>query len=468
MPLHADDTIAAIATPLFPSGIGVIRISGPDSIPIAQEIFDSQNPIADCESHTAVHGYVLLPKSNTRIDESLCLVMKKPRTYTGEDVVELFMHGSPLLLQEAMDGIIDAGARQAEAGEFTYRAFINGKMSLTQAEAVHQLVNSRSRSGLRNAFLQLQGSLQKKISSLQIKLLELLSDFEAEIEFPEEGLRFISEKEGLSRIRSLKKQISILIDTYPLGKKLEEGVAIAICGPPNSGKSTLLNRLLNEDRAIVHALPGTTRDIVEGKTVINGAVIRLLDTAGIRSTKETVENIGIEKTYSSIKNADLVLWIESVTEQNGTNEKLFDEIKAGFSKKSGDSQVIRLLNKSDLLAADDRKNVQGGLSNGSPLLISAKRGWGLSKLRKAISATIGALDVQHYEGTIITSLRQKQLLQSCRENLNRVLKGIKNDASLEYICMDLNDCIDTLDQFTGKKTPENIYELIFKNYCVGK
>ncbi len=468
MSLPVDDTIAAISTPLFPSGIGVIRISGPDAYKITDSIFEGTGIPSSRDSYSALHGYVQDPQTGVQIDEVVCLVMKGPNTYTGEDVVELSAHGSPFLLQEIIKVIIANGARQAEPGEFTYRAFINGKMSLTQAEAVHQLIHARSETGLRNAFLQLQGSLQKRIQRLCNSAVELLSDFEAEIEFPEEGLSFISKKDATLRLKLLIKGCSELASSYTIGKKIEEGVTITLCGPPNSGKSTLLNRLLNKDRAIVHYEPGTTRDVIEETVVINGATLRLVDTAGIRDTDESVEEHGIKKTYSVLKKSDLVIWIDSVSEKDTTNDFLFQKVHSYIHDHSKHIQVLRLLNKSDLLKNDQRKQLVDECSNGTQCVVSAKRGWGISQLRNTISDCIGKLHVPIYEGTIVTSMRQRQLLDAAKDALKRVLNGLQNNISLEYLCIDLQEGIEGLNQFIGKNPPQDIYKIIFSNYCVGK
>jgi tRNA modification GTPase len=468
MPLPLDDTITAIATALLPSGIGVIRISGPDALQIADMVFEGKKPSTSSQSQTVLHGFIKNVGNGKRIDEALCLVMKKPNTYTGEDVVELSLHGSPLLLQETISIIISCGARQAEPGEFTYRAFINGKMSLTQAEAVHQLVSAKSETGLRNAFLQLQGSLQKKMQNLRDTALGLFSNFEAEIEFPEEGFEFITAKDAVKTLKLLISTCKDLSDTYVIGKKIEEGIIVTICGPPNSGKSTLLNRLLNEERAIVHFQPGTTRDIVEGTMTINGIALRVVDTAGIRDAYDTVEGYGIKKTFAVLKQSDLVIWIDSVQSKKSSNKKLFAKIRSHISNHSKNIQILSLLSKSDLLDTHERKALQKKYSNGSPYLISAKRGWGISLLRTKVSECMDQLNVPDYEGTIITSLRQRQILDSCKVSFVRVLTGLTKNISLEYICVDLQEAIDGLDQFIGTACQGDIYKLIFKNYCVGK
>ncbi|MFC1556263.1 tRNA modification GTPase, partial [candidate division KSB1 bacterium] len=256
--LPYNDTVAAVATPLFRGGIGIIRISGPDAFDIADAVFDGKTKPSTARTHTALYGYVRDPESGKSVDEALCLVMRSPNSYTGEDVAELSVHGSPLLLQQILDIIFSCGARQAEPGEFTYRAYMNGRLSLTQAEAVQSIVNSQSDAGLRNAFLQLQGSLRDSLKDIRNEILEMSANFEADIEFPEEGLNLLTKEQAFTILENLTDKISEFLDSYALGKKIEEGLRIVICGPPNSGKSTLLNRLLNEDRAIVHSLPGTT------------------------------------------------------------------------------------------------------------------------------------------------------------------------------------------------------------------
>jgi tRNA modification GTPase len=465
MTVVLDDTIAAVATPLFPAGIGVIRISGPEAIKIANAVFAGKKQVLECETYTALHGYIKNPETVETLDEAVCLVMKGPASYTGEDVVELSLHGSPLVLRKTLEMIIRLGARQAEAGEFTYRAYLNGKLSLTEAEAIHKLVKARSESGLRNAFLQMQGSLRRNILELRTKVQEVLSNFEAEIEFPAEELNFLSKEDGLKHIKHIITACSKMIETYQLGKQLEEGVKIVICGPPNSGKSTLLNRLLKDDRAIVHEIPGTTRDKVEGTLSINGAVIKIIDTAGIRLTENAVEKIGITKTIEAIKKSNVIIWLESYDTKSSFKE---NELKSKVISKSVKKHSITVMNKIDLLDKNERKTLQKKLKSEIDIFISAKKGWGVKQIYMAIEEVVGAMQSHSIEGTIITSLRQEQLLKECRKALNRAENGLKIGVSLEYICQDINEGIEALNQLIGTKPRKDIYELVFKHFCIGK
>lgn len=485
--LPIDDTIAAISTPLFSSGIGVIRISGRNAISIADKCFSGGTPLTKCPAYKAQYGQFSDPgpdpisknsnkinvlsidgDSNTidnsleALDNVICLVMRSPKTFTGEDIVEFSMHGSVILLKKALNILIACGARLAEPGEFSFRAYINGKMSLTQSEAVHSLISAKSESGMRNAFLQLQGTLQDKLSVLRADVLEILANFEAEIDHPEEGLNFLTSDDATKELSKVSNSIRELGDSYELGKKIDKGISVVICGPPNSGKSTLLNALLNEDKAIVHETPGTTRDFIEGNLEISGAVINLIDTAGIRDASGEIEEEGIRRTIKKANEADIAIWVRPNNKNNNDSSNIDDE--AIFKNINNREKLIIVSSKGDLLGEDARTNNNGE----SSLLLSAKEGWGLDKLRKLISNELATLNIENHDGAIITNLRQNRLLIKTSDLLNNALNGIKTGLGYEYIAVDINESLNTLDELIGLEPEGDMYDVVFKNFCIGK
>ncbi len=467
-------TIAAIATPIGSAGIGIIRISGENAITIAQSVF--RKPITDkdnasalslkaikgFESHHLYHGFIVDPQSGLMIDEVLLSVMQAPHSYTREDVVEINSHSGSVLLGKILDLVLMQGARMADPGEFTKRAFINGRIDLTQAEAVMDIITARTDKALEVATTHLRGDFKVQIESMRDILLQISTDLEAAIDFPDD-VGDVYEPDVM--IHHIEKHIIVplrrLLDHYQHAHIFRDGLVLAVVGKPNVGKSSLMNRLLQKDRVIVSEIPGTTRDYIEETANIHGIPIIIADTAGLHETEDPVEAMGIMKTREYISGADLILFvIDASCPLSEADYLIYDAVK--------DKNVILVFNKSDLYPSDADFERPETWTRLPQTIISARYGGGLDEL-KCLIATIATgdskLDVRN---TIVPNLRHKQALDRCYEAVSAVLEGMRTQLSVDLIALDLRDAVAALDEIIGLRTKDWILDQIFNRFCIGK
>ena len=445
------DNICAMATP--PGGaIGIIRISGPDSIKIVGSLF-SRN-ISDAKSHTLHYG-ILAASPSSPIDDVMVGIFRTPHSYTGEDSVEIYCHGSRYIMSQIIRTLIDAGCRQAEPGEFTRRAFINGKMDLSQAEAVADLIAATGKASHDMALGQLRGNISSELSHLRDQLLKMTSLMELELDFSDhEELEFADRTELTSLAHTIHDRISSLASSFRTGQAIKQGIPVAIIGKTNVGKSTLLNRLVGEDQAIVSDIHGTTRDIIEDTIDIHGVTFRFIDTAGLRTTDDVIEQIGIERSYSAITKAAIILW---VIDTIPSEEELAD-----ITTRCEGKQVIVVANKTD-------KHPLPSSSLPFPTLsISALQGQGMDELTSAIYAKADIPEIGENDA-IITSARHYASLQQALESITRVLDGLEMNIPNDLLSEDLRQCLDALADITGGIiTPSEVLNNIFSHFCIGK
>jgi len=461
-----NDTIAAIATPYGSGGIGVIRMSGPKAFGIASQIFSKKK--ADPEgwtnlkSHNVYHGYVFNPKHKDIIDEVLLIPMKGPSSYTAEDVVEIQAHSGTVVLRTILDQILTLGARLSEPGEFTKRAFLNQRIDLTQAEAVVDIINARSVSSLKFAATQNLGALKSQIHGLREKLIHFLSLIEVNIDFPDEVEPFEPSRKEMGLIDEVLEKCKDFIRQHDDACFLKEGIRIAICGAPNVGKSSLMNRLLEKDRSIVTAIPGTTRDPIEEGLNIDGIPFVVTDTAGIHQTDDLVEIIGIEKAKDHIAASDLVLFMKAPGEQ--FSDKEFE--KAVPPEYQSDKKVIFVINKIDL-DEGNLPELSKKYRHIPKIEISALLDKGINVLKqKIVNISISQLDME--KSAVIPNLRHKKALEQTVESLVTVKAGIENKQEEETLAIDIKNSIDSLGTITGETASLDILDSIFNNFCIGK
>lgn len=461
MRVKDEDTIAAISTPLGEGGIGIVRISGEKSFDIARRIFSPKSEIKNIKSRYLYLGQIIDPEEGYAIDEVLTAFFKAPNTYTREDMVEINCHGGMTAQRKILELTIRYGARVAEPGEFTKRAFLNGRIDLSQAEAVIDVIRSKTDRALVLANRQLAGGFSEKINSIRRDLLEIMAHIEANIDFPEDDIPETDPEIIKSEIIKSKGKIEELIKNTGSSKILREGISTLILGRTNVGKSSLLNALLREERAIVTDVPGTTRDIIEEYINIKGIPVKVIDTAGIRETSDLVEKIGVERAKRYLKEAEMVLLImDASMEITDEDRNIFEMVKDKFT--------IGVINKVDLPAKIDEKEVKRLLPGKKVIKISALKEQGIEELKNeiynSIVEQIGPID----ENTIIAGQRQKQALEAARNSLERAMESMKVKMPVEIIEIDIREAWEKLGEITGDTVSDDIINAIFENFCIGK
>lgn len=460
----SNDTIIALATSYGVGAIAVIRLSGNEAIQLADRFFRARGKgktLQSVASHT-VHLGDIISEDNI-IDEVLATVFRAPHSYTGENVVEISCHGSTYIQQEILQLFLANGARHADAGEFTLRAFLNGKMDLSQAEAVADVIASDSQSSHDIAMQQMRGGFSNEIALLRSELLNFASLIELELDFSEEDVEFADRTEFQVLISKISNVLKRLIDSFALGNVLKNGIPVAIVGEPNVGKSTLLNAFLNEEKAIVSDIAGTTRDAIEDEIVLQGVTYRFIDTAGIRETQDVVENIGIKKTYENIEKAQLVLHLldgEKIVALKDWIEKI-KELKHEFPDKN----VLTLINKADLLSKEQVLQIK----NKKPdwILISAKEKSGLQKLLDHLTGLVNAGALSNQQ-TVVSNSRHYEALNKAFIALKEVQKGMDDHLSSDLMAIDIRQALFHLGEITGEITTDDLLGNIFANFCIGK
>ncbi|GMQ63854.1 tRNA uridine-5-carboxymethylaminomethyl(34) synthesis GTPase MnmE [Vallitalea maricola] len=458
-----NNTIAAISTSLSASGIGIIRISGEDAIIIADKLFVSKKnkKLIEQKTHTIHYGNIIDPESNEIIDEVLVSVMKEPNTYTKENIIEINCHGGVIVMQKILHLVLSNGARLAEPGEFTKRAFLNGRMDLSSAEAVIDIINAKTELSLESSVNQLKGNIYREIKDIRSKLLELIAHIEASIDYPEYDYEELGEDMVLNNLDGIKEKVSKLLNSADDGKIIREGIKTVIVGKPNVGKSSLMNALLNEDRAIVTAVAGTTRDVLEEYMNIKGIPLRIIDTAGIRETEDIVEKIGVNKSEELVEEADLIIMmLDASSDLTEEDRYIFNLIK--------NKKTIVLLNKIDLPVRITEEFVYKEVKNTRVISTSLKDNKGLDDIEKAIKDMFLIGDINFNDNLYITNIRHKVSLENAIDSLNSVKESIEMGMPEDCWSIDLKNSYDYLGEITGDSVSDDIIHQIFSQFCLGK
>ncbi|PTD15150.1 tRNA uridine-5-carboxymethylaminomethyl(34) synthesis GTPase MnmE [Flavobacterium columnare] len=459
------DTIVALATPSGAGAIAVIRISGKEAIVKAQQVFKSikKKDLAKQKSHTLHLGHIV--DGDKILDQVLLSLFKGPNSYTGEDTVEISCHGSTFIQQQIIQLLLRKGARMAQAGEFTLRAFLNGKMDLSQAEAVADLIASDNEASHQIAMQQMRGGFSNELAKLREELLNFASLIELELDFAEEDVEFADRSQFIDLLNRIKFVLKRLIDSFAVGNVIKNGIPVAIVGEPNVGKSTLLNALLNEERAIVSDIAGTTRDTIEDELVINGIGFRFIDTAGIRETKDVVESIGIQKTFEKIEQAQVVLFLVDssplIVNSLDSLKNEIEQIKNKYPQKT----LLTIFNKMDLMPTELMSNIKSQISN--CLFISAKQKIGIDELKNTLLSFVNTGALRNNE-TIITNTRHYDSLLKALEEIQKVQWGMQQGLPSDLMAIDIRQALYYFGEITGEVTNDELLGNIFANFCIGK
>ena len=453
-------TIAAISTPPGAGGIGIIRMSGSRALPVLRKLFKPADTSCRFESHRLYYGVIEEPDSSKMLDEVLAVYMQAPRTYTREDVVEIHCHGSFLVLQSILELIISSGVELAKPGEFTKRAFLNGRIDLTRAEAVIDILSARTRKGVDIALEQMSGNLYHRVDQMRSALVKVRALFEVAIDFPDEDVEIVDRTEILNQIISeVATPLEHLIRNADGGRMVREGVSVVIVGVPNVGKSSLLNTILQEERALVTAIPGTTRDTIEEHVDINGIPVRIVDTAGIRNSAELVEQLGIDRARNQINRADLVLFVvDGSRPLKGEDRELFQTV--------AHKPLITIVNKSDLTGEGDETSDPEMFKD--RVYVSALHQDGITELKQAVFRRVTRGTEQWQEEGCAPNMRHKAALEKALESCKSVCTGLEHGLTSDLITIDILDCLNYLGDIVGETTTEDVLDVIFEQFCLGK
>ena len=456
--MKTNSTIAAISTAQGEGGIGVIRVSGDGAIEIADKVFKNINnkKIKDMKGYTAAFGSIVF--EGEKLDEAVALVFRAPHSYTGEDVVELSCHGGMYITKQVLRAVLEAGAVPAEAGEFTKRAFLNGKLDLTEAEAVIDIISAKSKSAARSAICVKEGALRKKITEVKDDLLSLTAHLSAWADYPEEDIAEVSEEDILVTCEKAELTLKRLLDTYDSGQAVKQGIDTVIAGRPNVGKSTLMNLLSGTEKSIVTDIPGTTRDVVEDTVLVGDVILRLSDTAGLRDTDDAVEKIGVDRARKKLSQCGLLLAVFD-------NSRELDSDDLELIEMSREVPTVAIINKTDLEAKLDISKIKSDISN--IVYVSAANGEGREDIINAVEKIAGTQNLNPSEG-ILSNERQRSNVYNALNSVREAKAAVETGMTFDAVTVSLEDAISELLEMTGEKTSDEVIDRVFHNFCVGK